>query len=488
MVGALQTRTYILYICETQDAADKHLETINTMLTDSPELAATYPALCRPRLKTIGPKRAQAWRHNRLVTDSGLVIDALGLDVSVRGIKFGRHRPDMMLFDDIDSLKDGPDETDRKLDVLANTVLPAGDDDLTVVGLQNLIHVDSIFSRLAGRSSKAVDILGDRIVSGPHKAIEGMELETTTKEEHGRLIIQYRIVKGTATWAGQSIDICERKMNSTEGRTAFLREHQQEVSVAEGGLFNHLPWDAIRISFDDFSRRWVDMVRVVVWVDPAVSETKRSDCQACIVASIDTNGTIYLMWGWEQVASPLVAMQTAIRKAVEAGAHHVGIETNQGGDLWANEYRQAAKSLKLPIGTRIPDAMGATAGTGTGGKLHRAGITLSDFERGGIRIVEGTHETIENALKRFPKVWPLDLVDAIYWAVSDLRRNASLQLLADAIEVAVIGTDEPDAPLGAWQQYQRKRKERMGPYERGQAWQWGEFADGEEHYEIAVRE
>jgi hypothetical protein len=45
---------------------------------------------------------------------------------------------------------------------------------------------------------------------------------------------------------------------------------------------------------------------------------------------------------------------------------------------------------------------------------------LTDYERGRIIHVLGTHEVLERALKRFPVQKPYDLVDAAGWSWRDL--------------------------------------------------------------------
>lgn len=47
---------------------------------------------------------------------------------------------------------------------------------------------------------------------------------------------------------------------------------------------------------------------------------------------------------------------------------------------------------------------------------------LPDYERGEIVHVTGTHETLERALRRFPRTKPFDLVDVCYWSWWDLRK------------------------------------------------------------------
>ena len=213
------TRRYIIYVCETQDQSDKHVATIAGLL----ESASVERALNK-----YG--NSKGWRRERLRMDNGATIDALGLDTASRGIKVDADRPDMMILDDIDGRHDSLAATQKKVETLTTTILPAGSPDCAVVFIQNLIHANSIASQIAdGRA----DFLLDRIVSGPYKAINGLQYEP----RDGR----YVIMAGTPTWEGQDLAICEGQINSW-GFEAFLREAQHEVATVEGSVFGDV-WD-----------------------------------------------------------------------------------------------------------------------------------------------------------------------------------------------------------------------------------------------------
>jgi hypothetical protein len=61
---------------------------------------------------------------------------------------------------------------------------------------------------------------------------------------------------------------------------------------------------------------------------------------------------------------------------------------------------------------------------------------LVDYERNKIRHLVGTHTSLENALMRFPKVKPFDLVDTAYWSWHALSKNKSRATVRSAASVA----------------------------------------------------
>ena len=138
------------------------------------------------------------------------------------------------------------------------------------------------------------------------------------------------------------------------------------------------------------------------------------------------DGKMYRLFSWEVSASPNTALKKAIRIAIEYGADRVIVETDQGGDLWETEYREAVEEIEQEyidadeVPPRMPAFDDAKAGSGHGPKVHRSQKMLRSYETGRIIHVTGTHRVLERALYRFPDTEPLDLADAAYWGWYDL--------------------------------------------------------------------
>lgn len=229
-VGSRLTRRFVLYVSGTQEQADKHVQSIATLM------------------ESIGIERSvgkygssKGWRRNQLRTADGFNVAALGLDTESRGIKLDEFRPDMMVFDDIDDQQDTPAKTDKKIRAITDKILPAEADDCAVLFIQNLIIEDGVFARLVNGSA---DFLYERSVPPIVPAVHGLEVEPYTCRETQRTL--YRVVGGIASWEGQSLEVCERQINK-RGLPAFLRESQHEVAGADGFYFDA---KAFRNGFD----------------------------------------------------------------------------------------------------------------------------------------------------------------------------------------------------------------------------------------------
>lgn len=220
-LAAVKKRRYCLYVCGTQQQADDHVQNIAIRLEGS-TVEHYYSDLATPNIGKYGNQRG--WRRNRISTKAGFTVDAVGLDVlGMRGVKLDNDRPDIIAFDDIDGITDSPETITKKGTIITKTILPAGSPDVAVMGLQNLITRNGIMSQLVdGRA----DFLKGRIISGPHKAIDGMEVDADGT-----------IIAGVATWDVLGWDVCQDKIGLM-GLRAFLTECQHEVELSGQPRFN----------------------------------------------------------------------------------------------------------------------------------------------------------------------------------------------------------------------------------------------------------
>lgn len=406
-LAARQKRNYCLYVSETQDQADDHVANIASLLEDE-EVGFAYPELGSRLIGKFGS--AKGWRRNRVRTGTGFTIDAVGLDSAARGIKLEAMRPDLMIFDDIDSEADSPLGTDKKIRTITRKLLPAGSNTCAVIAIQNKVHDDSIFARLAdGRA----DFLRDRIVSGPIPAVWNLGWV----EEDGL----FKIVDGQESWEGQPVSSSQALLNDI-GLTAFLAECQHATVTMTGGMFDHINWPHLHVTEAELPV----MRRVVVWLDPAITSTDSSDCQGIQCDGLGVDGLIYRLWSWEGRTTPLDAVKRGVRAAIQWKATTLGVESDQGGDTWKSVYHQACEDLRAggELTGSAPRFAAAKAGAGHGSKMTRAQRMLVDYERNKIRHLVGTHQQLELGLMRFPKAKPYDLVDAAYWSWADLAGKA----------------------------------------------------------------
>jgi hypothetical protein len=415
-LGAEERRRYALYVSSTQDKADTHVANIAGMI-ESKKFGEYYHKMSMRARGKFG--NVKGWRREHLQAANGFSVDAFGLDSGLRGIKIDEVRPDVIILDDIDEKFESPKVTLKKMQTITDTVLPSGSKNCAVLFIQNMISADSIASRLLDMRA---DFLRDRIVSGPFPAIDDFAYEL---RDH-----LFVITDGTPTWAGQDLATCQSQINLW-GISAFRREAQHEVDLT-GGIWDGVEW--WKIKYEELPK----LKRIVCWIDPAITDKPESASQGISIGGLDYEDNLIGLYWWEGIDSPEKVLERGIYKAHQWGCEQIGVETNQGGDTWKSVYKLAAAEVikKLEKEWReanpgrpnvppvsLPKFTDAKAGAGDGPKIERNGQLLTEYERGKVKHMLGTHEVIQKALRRFPNP-PLDVADSWWWVWQDLIGKA----------------------------------------------------------------
>jgi hypothetical protein len=330
-LGCRRRRGYGLYVCEIQDQADDHVANIAAIL-ESESVDLWYPAMAQRMVGKFG--NSKGWRRNRLRTASGFTIDAIGLDTASRGVKLEDDRPDFIVVDDIDHHDDSPRQVQRKIKALTKALIPAGAEDVAVLMIQNLVHRDGVFARLADGRAR---FLARRIVSGPVPALRGL---VTEHVDDGRPGGRDVIVAGEATWAGQPVERCQENVDDW-GLSAFLEEAQHDVTSREGAQWSPAQLAALRGSVGD-----VDIARIEVGVDPSGGDGPDHDAQGIIVGAKAVGGDF---WALEDLTCSLPPQAWA-RRAIEAwrdwGADCIVAEANYGGAIVQGNIEAVAEIMR----------------------------------------------------------------------------------------------------------------------------------------------
>lgn len=387
-LGARRKRRYGWYISGTQDQADEHVANVAAIL-ESPALEFFYPDMASRAVGKYG--NSKGWRRNRLRTAAGFTIDAVGLDTASRGVKVEDQRPDFMVIDDVDDVEDTIATVRRKIRALTRSLFPAGAPDLAILAIQNVIHPEGIFARLAdGRA----DFLATRIVSGPIPALLGFRIEAG-------------VIHGTPTWPeGQSLETC-RDQAADWGMAAFVAEAQHDVTHVEGALWTRAAIDASRVETAP------ELVKVVVGVDPAVTCTPDSDDTGIVAVGLGIDGHAYVL----RDASCHVPVEEWARRVVnvydDLEADEIAAEQNQGYDL-VNANIHSADST-VPI-----EKVRAKRGKATRAQPVRT--LYGDIEAGQLPVVHhvGVFPELEDELCTWNPgsgADSPDRLDALVWAV-----------------------------------------------------------------------
>lgn len=140
VVGS-QQKKFVLIVSQTQAQARLHLSNIKKELETNELLK-----------NDIGPfeEISDEWGATSIVLSNfGARIAIASTEQSIRGIRHGQYRPDVMIFDDIEDndsvrTKEGRDKTYQ---FVTSQAIPAGDLNTKVIKIGNLLHEDSIIKR-----------------------------------------------------------------------------------------------------------------------------------------------------------------------------------------------------------------------------------------------------------------------------------------------------------------------------------------------------
>ena len=164
------------------------------------------------------------------------------------------------------------------------------------------------------------------------------------------------------------------------------------------------------------------MSRILVSIDPAVTNKADSDETGIIVAGCDTGGHGYVLGDYSFKGSPLDWASKAVAVFDEWKADTILVEVNQGGDMVSAVLKQVRNSLPIKeIRAHV-------------GKKLRAEPVAAMYEQGRVHHV-GEYANLEDQMTVWTPMDPdsPDRIDAMVQAFSDLLGTSSVSNYFNAI-------------------------------------------------------
>ena len=392
-VGAKLSRRFFLFVAETQPQADQRVQAVATLF------------------ERMGVGRAigkygssKGWRRDQLRTENGFSVAGIGLDTAARGVKLDEFRPDVLCFDDIDGRFDTPATTQKKIQTITTSLLPAGSTDCAILFLQNLIRKGGVVYQLADGTAP---FLHTREASPAEPACLNLAVDWRPIEDGTR---RYFVTGGTPTWEGQNLSIIEKQINEW-GLPAFLREAQQEVDEEEGGLWQRaqiLRWSQPLPAFS----------RVIVGVDPN-AKTGGDEAGVIVCGAARVNNVLhgFVLDDATAAGGPKEWAEAAVTAYHKHNADGIAAEKNNGGEMVALTIGTVSKAppVKLVHASR--------------GKITRAEPIQKLYADGRIHHV-GTFPALETEMCTYRPALGMDSpgrMDALVWALSELMLGAAPQ-------------------------------------------------------------
>jgi predicted phage terminase large subunit-like protein len=137
-----KTEKYIVLISETADSVSQILENVKKELTENEKIMTDFPDAFESGEKPKPPR----WNQFEIQTRNDIKIAALGVNQPIRGRKFGKDRPTLVVLDDVESARNtaSPEMREKLKSWFRKAVLHVGSEKTNYVFLGNLHHVDCL--------------------------------------------------------------------------------------------------------------------------------------------------------------------------------------------------------------------------------------------------------------------------------------------------------------------------------------------------------
>lgn len=331
-----------------------------------------------------GDLTSNDWRDGEFVTSTGVKWVAKGAGMKVRGLRHREWRPDLIILDDLENDERVATVAQRqKLKKwLVRAVLPALSRDGRAILIGTVLHHDSLLQNILKHR--------DSFASWTTRLFQAISSDKNGKEQ--------------ALWPEHmDLDYLRAIRDDSKhpkyiGSIAFAQEYQNK------------PFDEADAIIKPDQIQWTDkipsdsqIVATVLTVDPAVSERAMADPTGKVIASLGTDGNIYVRYVGNERLSPKNNSEDIKRLDEIYKPRIIGIENGALGLV----FRELLAGL--PVIGLEPDK----------DKVRRLLAVSRFFEAGKIYFVQGSKNINElyDQLLEFPKGSHDDMVDALVYAI-----------------------------------------------------------------------
>jgi hypothetical protein len=389
---------HVKFIAAFSDAASQaetHLITFKNELDTNEYLQIDYPELCKPKIvSTTG--RALANNSWRIVQSNDFIFDANGIDTNSLGKKVFGQRPDLIILDDIE--KGEKNYSEYQAGQQLNTVF----DDIAPMN----IYARMVFVGTTTMPNSIMDQFRKFSEFPDDPELQWIK-DQNVKAHYYPAIMQNEDGTERSVWEEKwSLEWLKSQRHLRD----FAKNYMNRPINVDGTF-----WANEDITIEDLK----DYGNTIISVDPAVTKNKVSDYTGIAVLSrgIDDlgNSVIYVREAQQVKLSPsdLSDKVRDLAEIYDAGLLYV--ETNQGGDLWQDVFKE------IPIKYRSKHQKLS--------KQIRAGKALNYYQQGKVR--HSAHfPALEEQMWSFPKVSHDDVLDAVVTGVLYFLDNKAVKISA----------------------------------------------------------
>ncbi len=253
VLGAPQKK-FVLILTKTQAQAKIHFANLKRELESN--------ELLRGDLGPFEDDGAEWGQYSIVLTKYNARITAASSEQSIRGLRHGEHRPDLVIVDDPEDLQSVKtlEGRDKTYQWLTGEVMPGGDRNTKIIVVGNLLHEDSVMMRLKDGIEKG-------ILNGVYR-------------EYPLVGADEKIV-----WPGKFPDMAavEELKRTIGNESAFQREYLLRIVTSDDQVIRPewIKYYNVPPSSDEDGFRYA-----VTGVDLAISEKETADCTAMVSARV----------------------------------------------------------------------------------------------------------------------------------------------------------------------------------------------------------
>jgi predicted phage terminase large subunit-like protein len=435
--AAHQHIRFVAAFSDSASQAEDHLQSFKDELDSNEALTRDYADLCRP-LMGNQVKRYVAQSSNQIRQANGFTFMAKGIDAKTLGMKVGRQRPDLLLFDDIEPPEAtySPGEAERRLStvlqaafplniyarvaIVGTTTMPGSIiDQLRTVGelerewvserdslKGSFLDIDK-GNGIAAEKSGTNEFISESPISKPFKNTDSPKISAYDDSAfYESLDPELKWVVDAKVRVHYFPALMTREDGSEESlwpefwSLEFLNSIRHTRDFAMNYMNRPVSLSADYWQDADIHIRQAETYgNTLLSLDPAVKTAKRNDYTGIAVLSRGDDGKVYVRHAEGVKIPPGPELLEYVSELCEK--YNVGlvyVETNQGGDVWKSvldgipaKYRSVHQTEKKEL---------------------RATKAL-DFYRKGEVIHTGHFDTLQSQMFAYPRVKNDDVLDAV---------------------------------------------------------------------------
>lgn len=382
-------RRYIAAFADSGPQAQQHLLSVKRELDTNQLLRRDFPGLVTPARRPSGTTVSD--NQGLLLTASGAVFQAKGIDSSTLGAKVGNQRPDLLLFDDIEPSASNysPYQKEKRQDTILSAVFP--------MALNGVVT-------FAGTTTMHGSVMHDiaRQATDPGNCPEWVAQENIKTRYYPAIVTQDDGTEASLWPERWPVEY----LQSIRKTRSFAMNYMNTPISADGAYWSPEHWNY------DVPET---VTRLVLSVDPAVTTKTHSDYTGLAVVGYDPNVGRCSVVHTAQVKLTPGALRAHILKLLDRypAIKAVLIEDNQGKDLWPQILAPLpAKLIQIHQDVK---------------KEVRASQALDYYDSGWVAHA-GPQPAFEEQALVFPNGANDDVVDAVttalIWFLKDRKRPA----------------------------------------------------------------